>query len=390
VISITHRDVTHVTLPVRRLSLPSPVGHDEPDVAEEQVGDISVQELQLAARNHGMPQEALAYDVTPIGLHYLLIHYDVPVVDPGTWRLHVDGAVDRPVELSLEELRSARRVSVPVTMECAGNGRALLEPRAISQPWLLDAVGNAEWTGTPLRPLLEGVGIRSGAVDVLFTGLDRGIEGGEEQTYARSLPLQEARGGDLILAYEVNGAPLPPQHGFPLRLVVPGWYGMTSVKWLSRITALDAPYDGYQNRQSYRFRNEEEDVGTPVSRIEPRSLIAPPGIPDFLSRLRMLPPGDVVIHGRAWSGWGSISRVEVSTDDGVTWHEAALAEPASPHAWVGWSHPWRADEGEHVLSSRATDETGRTQPTAAEWNLGGYANNSVQRMPVTVSRDVAG
>ncbi|MDP9295330.1 MAG: sulfite oxidase [Actinomycetota bacterium] len=357
---------------------------------EEQVGDISVQELQLAARNHGMPQEALAYDVTPIGLHYLLIHYDVPVVDPGTWRLYVDGAVDRPLGLSLAELRSAPRVTAPVTMECAGNGRALLEPRAISQPWLLDAVGTAEWTGTPLGPLLEQAGIRPGAVEVLFTGLDRGIEGGEEQTYARSLPLEEVRNGELILAYEANGVPLPPQHGFPIRLIVPGWYGMTSVKWLSRITALDAPHDGYQNRQSYRFRSEEEDEGTPVTRIEPRSLIVPPGIPDFLSRVRIVPPGDVVLHGRAWSGWGSIMRVEVSTDDAATWRDAAIAEAASPRAWVGWSFPWHAAEGEHMLSSRATDETGRTQPTDAEWNLGGYANNSVQRMPVTVSRDVAG
>jgi sulfane dehydrogenase subunit SoxC len=359
-------------------------------VAKEQLGDISVQELQLAARNHGMPQEALAYDITPIGLHYLLIHYDVPVVDAGTWRLHVDGAVDRPLELSMEELRSAPRVTAPVTMECAGNGRALLEPRAISQPWLLDAVGTAEWSGTPLLPLLEWAGIRPDAVEVLFAGLDRGVEGGEEQTYARSLPLEEVRSGELILAYEANGVPLPPQHGFPVRLVVPGWYGMTSVKWLSRITALDVAHDGYQNRQSYRFRNEEEDEGTPVSRIEPRSLIVPPGIPDFLSRLRILPAREVVLHGRAWSGWGPISRVEVSTDDGATWNDAAIAGTASPHAWVGWSHAWRAEEGEHVLSSRATDATGRTQPIDAEWNLGGYANNSVQRMKVSVSRDAAG
>jgi DMSO/TMAO reductase YedYZ molybdopterin-dependent catalytic subunit len=271
-----------------------------------------------------------------------------------------------------------------VTLECAGNGRVLLEPRAISQPWLLDAVGTAECTGTPLLPLLEEAGIRGSAADVVFTGLDRGIEGGEEQTYARALPLSEIRGGDLLLAYEMNGAPLPPQHGFPLRLVVPGWYGMTSVKWLARVEAVETPFDGYQNRRSYRIRREPEEARTPVTRIEPRSLIAPPGIPDFMSRTRHLPPGEVVPRGRAWSGWGPIVRVEVSVDDGSSWEVATHGSAPSPHAWVGWSFRWSAEEGEHVLRSRATDTTGRSQPGEAEWNTGGYANNAVQRLPVTV------
>src|SRR5437879_3128183 len=190
---------------------------------------ISLDELQLAARNHGLPLEALRYDVTPVGLHYLLIHCDVPAV-PDDWRLRVDGLVERELSLSPEELRARPATRRIVTMECAGNGRARIEPHVFSQPWLAEAVGTGEWGGVPVATLLDEAGVRDGAVEVLFTGLDRGIDGGAEQAYERSLPVAEALAGDALLAYELNGAPLPPQHGFPLRLVVPGWYGMTSVK----------------------------------------------------------------------------------------------------------------------------------------------------------------
>src|ERR671933_2393983 len=211
---------------------------------------VSLEELQLAARNHGMPLEALRWPVTPLGLHYLLIHYDIPAVDAQTWRLEVGGPVERPLSLSLDDLRERPAVTRPVTLECAGNGRASYEPHVISQPWLLEAVGNAEWTGVPVADLLDEAGVPENAVEVLFTGLDRGIEGGVEQAYQRSLPLAEARDGPL-LAYAVNGVPLPPQHGFPLRLVVPGWYGMTSVKWLRRIAFTDEPFTGYQMVTGY-------------------------------------------------------------------------------------------------------------------------------------------
>ena len=224
--------------------------------------EISLQELQLAARNHGMPLEALRWDVTPIGLHYLLTHYDIPEVDTASWRLEIGGLVERPLSLSLDELRRRPAVEVAVTMECAGNGRAHVEPHVVSQPWLLEAVGTARWRGVPVAALLDEAGVHDGAVEVLFTGLDRGVEGGEEQAYERSLPVESVlRESDALLAYEMNGVPLPPQHGFPLRLVVPGWYGMTSVKWLSRVTLVDEPFDGYQMRHSYRVRHDEDEAG---------------------------------------------------------------------------------------------------------------------------------
>ena len=346
---------------------------------------ISLEELQLAARNHGMPLEALRWDITPVGLHYLLTHYDIPEVDGTSWRLEVDGLVDRPLSLSLDELRARPAVEIAVTMECAGNGRAHVEPHVVSQPWLLEAVGTAKWRGTPVAGLLDEARISDGAIEVLFTGLDRGVEGGEEQVYARSLPLAEVLAGDAILAYEVNGVPLPPQHGFPLRLVVPGWYGMTSVKWLARLSVVDEPFDGYQMNHSYRRRQHEDDPGEPIARMAPRSLMVPPGIPEFLSRSRVLEAGPCELQGRAWSGESEIAAVEVSVDGGMTWTEAELGDDVLGRwAWRGWRFVWDAEPGEYELCSRARDAAGSTQPLEPPWNLGGYMNNAVQRVAVTV------
>jgi sulfane dehydrogenase subunit SoxC len=339
-------------------------------------------ELRLAARNHGLPLEALRYPITPAGLHYLLTHYDIPTVEEASFRLELTGAVERPLSLSLDELRTRERVSLPITFECAGNGRALLAPRPISQPWLTEAVGTAEWAGTPLRPLLDEAGIAPGAVEVLFTGLDRGFEDGMPQAYERSL--RPADTEHALLAYEMNGAPLPPQHGHPLRLVVPGWYGMTNVKWLARITLLEEPFQGYQQAVGYRLYDADGVPGEPVTRMLPRSLTVPPGVPDFLTRERRLDPGPVTLTGRAWSGHGSIERVELSSDGGASFAPARLDEPLGASAWRGWRFEWDATPGEHVLCSRATDSAGNAQPLEPAWNLKGYANNAVERVPVRV------
>src|SRR5829696_5816779 len=332
---------------------------------------ITQTELRLAARNHALPREALRYPITPAGLHYLLIHYDIPAVDPDGFVLEVGGAVERPLSLSLDALRARERVAMPITFECAGNGRALLEPRPLSQPWLTEAVGTAEWAGTPLWPLLEEAGVRAGSVEVLFTGLDRGLEGGVMQDYERALPLAEAE--QALLAYEMNGSALPPQHGFPLRLVVPGWYGMQNVKWLTRITVLEEPFTGFQNSVAYRLYDAAGEPGAPVTRMLPRSLMVPPGVPDFMTRTRHVEPGPTTLIGRSWSGHGSIERVEVSTDGGATFNAASLDPPLGANAWRGWSFTWDATPGEHILSSRATDSSGNTQPLEPRWNLKGYA-----------------
>jgi DMSO/TMAO reductase YedYZ molybdopterin-dependent catalytic subunit len=354
-------------------------------------GGISVEELQLATRNHGMPLEALRYPVTPVGLHYLLIHYDIPVVDAGAWRLHVDGRVARPLTLSLVDLRAMPATTRALTMECAGNGRALLDPRPASQPWLVEAVGTGEWTGVSLAEVLAAAGPSPSTLEALFTGADRGFEGGVEQSYQRSLPLAEATASGALLAYELNGAPLPPQHGFPLRLVVPGWYGMTNVKWLSAVTLLDRPFDGYQQATAYRLRQDADDPGEPVTRMVPRSLLVPPGIPDFFTRARTVVAGACTLTGRAWSGYAPITAVGVSVDGGATWHPAELdAGPTTAGTWIGWRYEWQAAVGDHELCCRAIDAEGTTQPLHPEWNRGGYINNSVHRVGVRVVDPASG
>jgi sulfane dehydrogenase subunit SoxC len=346
--------------------------------------EISLEELQLATRNHGMPLEALRYDVTPVGLHYLLIHYDIPAVDPNTWALTVGGRVANPLRLTLDDLRARPAVDLTATMECAGNGRARFDPRPVSQPWLNEAVGTARWKGLALSELFREAQPLDDAVEVVFTGLDRGVEKELEQDFQRSVAMADAT--DAVLAYEMNGAPLPPQHGFPLRLVVPGWYGMTNVKWLSAIELVDRAFEGFQQASAYRFRLDEDEEGSPLTRMAPRALMLPPGIPEFFTRARTVRLGDVELSGRAWSGHAPIAAVEVSDDGGRTWAGAELGDDAGAWAWRSWRYTWQPRAaGEYVLCSRARDEAENEQPVDAPWNVGGYSNNSVQRIPVTVT-----
>ena len=344
---------------------------------------ISEQELALAARNHGFPLEALRHDVTPLGLHYLLTHYDIPAIDPLAWRLRLRGRVERELELTLADLQAMPSSTVRVTMECAGNGRARLRPRPVSQPWLVEAVGTADWTGVGLHHLLERAGLDPSAVEVAFTGADHGVERGVEQDYQRGLPLDEALLPDVTVAYAMNGAPLPPQHGAPVRLVVPGWYGMAHVKWLVDVEVLNHAFAGYQNTVAYRVRTSEDDPGVPVTRIAPKSLIMPPGFPDFMSRTRVVRPGAVTLEGRAWSGQAPVARVEVSVDSGKTWADAAL-EPAGEHrwAWRRWTLPWTVTPGEYTLMARATTADGETQTIDQTWNAGGFVNSAAHVVQV--------
>jgi len=345
---------------------------------------VTPAELGQAARNHGMHLEGLRYDVTPIGMHYLVIHFDIPVADESSWTVAVDGLVDRPLTLSIDDLRSRPAVTRAVTMECAGNGRALMPPRAESQPWLLEAVGNSEWTGTPLPGVLEEAGVRSDAIQLVFTGADHGIQGDVEQDYQWGFSLADIVRDDVLLAYELNGRPLPPQHGYPVRLLVPDWYGMCSVKWLRRITAVAEAFDGFQHH-SYALRKDPDETGEPVTKKAVRALMVPPGFADFPARNRFLDAGLCQVTGRAWSGWGHIQRVEVSIDGGRTWSDSELgAEPDSPSSWRSWSFDWQATPGEHELAVRATDAAGNFQPTDPPWNHGGFMNNMVQRVDVQV------
>ena len=210
------------------------------------------------------------------------------------------------------------------------------------------------------------------------------MQGGELQDYQRSLTIEQATRDEVLLAYEMNGAPLQPQHGFPLRLIVPGWYGMTSVKWLSRIEAIAEPFDGYQQMRTYRYAMSAEDVGEPVDEMRVRSLIAPPGVPDFLTRTRLVDAGTHTVTGRAWAGRRRVTRVEFSADGGATWEDAELGPHVGDFAWRSWSAQWRAEPGEHTLTVRATDEAGNVQPSEQPWNYQGMGNNMIHRVETVV------
>jgi DMSO/TMAO reductase YedYZ molybdopterin-dependent catalytic subunit len=346
------------------------------------VGRYTGEELALAARNRGMPLEALRYDVTPTGLHYLLAHFDIPLAEERGWRLRVSGLVEHEFEIALDELKALPARTERVTLECAGNGRGQLSPRYPSVPWLEEGVSTAQWTGVPLAALLERARLRAEAKDIVFRGVDRGFDLGVEHDFARSLSPAEAMRDGVLIAYAMNGEPLPPQHGAPLRLVVPRWYGMASVKWLHAIEVIDRPFDGVQQASGYHFRTASGEKGKPCTLMRVNSLMAPPGIPDFYSRKRTVDAGPVEITGRAWSGGVPIVRVEFG-EDGV-WRDAVVEQLHSRHAWQRWSFVWEARPGEHELSCRATDAEGRRQPLEAPWDLSGFGNNGVQRIQLTV------
>jgi DMSO/TMAO reductase YedYZ molybdopterin-dependent catalytic subunit len=342
-------------------------------------GRFTAEEVALAARNRGMPLEALRYDVTPPGLHYLLIHFDIPDADESRWRLELGGRVAKPRTLSMAELKALPSRTLRVTMECAGNGRGQLSPRYPSVPWLEEGVSTAEWTGVPLNQVLQ---LDERATELVFHGADSGFDAGVEHHYARSLSRAEALRDDVLLVHAMNGAPLEPQHGAPLRLVVPRWYGMASVKWLRAIEALDRPFDGLQQARSYHFRRVAGEKGEPCTLMRVNSLMAPPGIPDFYTRRRIVQAGAVEIVGRAWSGAAAVERVEFGIDG--HWRGAVVADERHANSWTHWRFRWHAEPGEYELACRATDAAGNVQPLEPPWDISGFGNNGVQRIRVTV------
>jgi fatty-acid peroxygenase len=350
-------------------------------------GAITQTELRLARRNHGLPLEGLRYPVTPSGMHYVLQHFDIPQLASEGYVLRIDGDVTRPLQLTLADLQARPHVTKQVLLECAGTGRAALIPRPALWLWQDEAMGCAEWTGTPLRPLLEEAGLHKDVVEIVFSGHDRGFAEGVEHAFERSLPLAEAPRDDVLLAWAMNGQPLPPQHGFPLRLIVPGWYGVASVKWLDRIAASTRPFRGVQQSVLYRYKHDADDPGLPVTRQNPHAVLIPPGEPEARDRHRFLPPGRVTVTGRAWSGWAPVTRVEFSADAGRTWRQARLQPPPARFAWAEWSIDWDAAPGQYTLCCRATDALGNVQPDQGDdmWNREGYGVNAVQRVEVTVA-----
>lgn len=346
---------------------------------------MTYEETRLAFRCHGFHLELLDRPITPLGSHYQLIHFDIPDLSADGYQITLGGRVQRPLTLDLADLRQRPQVTQATLLECAGTGRSYAHPRAIYVPWFNEDIGVFEYTGTRLGPLLREAGLLDDATEVVFTGHDAGYDLGVHHHFERALPLDEAMADEVLLAWEANGQPLLPAHGFPLRLLVPTWYGMTSVKWLKAITVIDHPFQGVQQTQVYRQTFSGSDAGRPIQKKKVRSSLKPPGEPDLISRHRFVQPGTHLVRGMAWSGEGPIVRVEVTTDRLRTWHDAELGASGWPTTWTPWQYAWRASSpGEHVLASRATDAAGNVQPLRPFWNVQGMAQNAVERVAVRV------
>jgi DMSO/TMAO reductase YedYZ molybdopterin-dependent catalytic subunit len=310
----------------------------------------------------------------PSDRFYVRNHFGIPDLDPGTWRLRVGGLVRRPLSLRLTELQAMTPQTVVANLECAGNGRSVLDPPVPGEQWGLGAVGTAAWTGVPLADVLALAEPLPGARVVVFRGADSGPVRGRDRPVAfeRALALSYARSAGAVLVYAMNGAPLPPAHGFPVRLIMPGWYGVASVKWLTSIELTGRGFGGYFQVDRYR-------IGSELLTLQAvRSVITQPRAGEVLT------PGEVVIAGLAWSGAAPIAKVEVSLG-GQPWQSADLTGDGHPHAWRRWQLAARlAEAGDITIRAKATDQAGRTQPSEPRWNLLGYAINAVHHVPVSV------
>jgi DMSO/TMAO reductase YedYZ molybdopterin-dependent catalytic subunit len=328
--------------------------------------------------------------LTPSELFYVRSHFDTPRIDPALYRLVIDGAVAKPFSFTYQQLKELPSETRVATLECAGNGRSFLTPRVPGVQWGLGAVGNAEWTGVPLTHLLERVGLKDNACEVVLEGADRGQpnEGPADAdpiSYARSISKVKALSGDVLVAYEMNGHALAPEHGYPVRAVVPGHYGMASVKWLTHIEAVTSPFRGYWQTSDYAYwaRSNGQQVRQALGEMEPKSEIVRPR-----ASARIGPNEQCTIKGIAWAGETEVIQVCVSTDGGQTWSEATLLDPARPHAWRRWTFDWRTPRtpGRYSLLSRAAAAGGGVQPDTRDPRYGSYVINHVVPTDVIVER----
>lgn len=332
------------------------------------------------------PLAALDRPTTPNDLFYVRNHFPMPTLQAKTWRLRVSGAVERELTLTLDDLRRMTSRSVTMTLECAGNSRASLTPATRGVQWTNGAVSTTEWTGVSLIDVLNRAGLRQNAVDVVFEGADQGEISAEPRTpgvipFARGLPIAKARQQDVLLAYRMGNAELPANHGFPLRAIVPGWYGMASVKWLSRIVVTDRAFNGYFQSMDYSIYERRNGIAetAAITQMQVKSVIVGP------THMQRLAPNTAQrIHGAAWTGESEITRVRVSTDGGRSWSLARLLGDARPHCWRMWEHPWRtpAQAGRVTLMARATDARGNEQPLERNADRRNYMINHV--LPVEV------
>ena len=328
--------------------------------------------------------ENLGNFITPTKSFYVRTHFPIPNIDKNKWRLRVEGEVEKPFEIDYDGLSKLESRKILATLECAGNSRSFLVTKGKDVKWRLGGVGNAAWTGVPLWTLLERAGVKSVAREIILEGADRGkLENPKaprgEIHFARSIPLEKAK--DVLLAYKINDVDLPPEHGFPVRAIVPGWYAVASVKWLQRIIVTGKPFNGYYQTLDYSFWKRRGDLRelAPLSEIQTKAVITSPSEGETVSA-----NSSVRLRGAAWTGDGTITKVEVSADGGSTWSEAKLLEESKPNAWRLWEFDWKtsARPGKATLIARATDSNGGTQPAERDPDRGTYMINHL--LPVAI------
>jgi DMSO/TMAO reductase YedYZ molybdopterin-dependent catalytic subunit len=350
-------------------------------VQNERDGKIVLSEEPLVLET---PTDELGGFITPTKSFFVRTHFPIPKIDKNKWRLRIEGEVEKPFEINFGELIKLESRKIPATLECAGNSRSFLEPKVKGVQWKLGGVGNAEWTGVPLSILLERAGVKSNAIEIIFEGADRGrLEDPKsprgEINFARSIPIAKTR--SVLLAYKMNGEELPPEHGFPVRAIVPGWYAVASIKWLQRIIVTDKPFGGYYQTLDYAFwkREGEQARLTALSEMQTKAEIIQPSDGEVVAA-----NSNVRIRGAAWTGNGEITKIELSSDGGSTWKEAKLLGESKPNAWRLWEFDWKTSSkpGKVALIARATDSNGGTQPTERDTDCGTYMINHL--LPISV------
>lgn len=332
------------------------------------------------------PVPLLTSWITPNEAHFVRTHHNVPLIDRGAWTLVIDGEVERPLTLTFTDLKEFTPVAAVRTLECAGNGRSFFNPKTAGTQWTNGAVGTARYEGVRLADVLKRAGVRPSGKHVMFNGADAPALP-TAPDFVRSIPLEKALHPDTLLVYTMNGEPLPPMHGYPLRVIPAGWIGAACVKWLVNIRVLREAHDGHFMVKAYRFPRSQVAPGAdpdptqmvPLAELEVRSLITAP------LQGATVPTGPLVVKGVAWAGEADIANVEVSVDFGRTWQTARLGAEQERYAWRRWEFQWVAREpGSYLVLARAMDSTGRTQPIEQVWNPSGYLWNVIDRVRVNV------
>lgn len=374
-----------VTLPLQ-LTATRALASD--DAVDGKTGLVVLNDRPLNAET---PAHLLDDPITPTTRHFIRNNGIEPLeVDAATWTLTVDGLVDNPLELTIADMRDQFEVhTMALVIECGGNGRAFFDPPASGNQWTVGAVGCSEWTGVRLKDVLEAAGVQDGVVYTAHYGADTHLSGDPDKLpISRGVPIAKALTDDVLIAFEQNGEPMHIHNGAPLRLVVPGWPGSCSQKWLTRIELRDVVHDGPKmTGQSYRVPAYPVAAGQSVpdedfviiERMPVKSLITHPADGAEVS-------GATEVRGHAWSGDRTISAVHLSTDFGTTWIEAELDAPVNSGAWQNWRAQVELPQaGYYEIWSRATDDAGDMQPFAIAWNPKGYLNNRMHVASVRAS-----